>query len=398
MSNVGLRTRHCSPTELPKTPDEWAGQGLLPTPQICEVFLLYLLYLTQKNLFSLIAYKVLKQIQLCRNHWITPLHNLWMTLTDPRTMLFTSQTLTQPWHNHLSSLMTWFLTLALIDSFSTLLNEFINLRPISPVSIKTANGSCHMMAHYAGDAIVQSFNDKQLSHQMLLPHTLYCPEVLINLISSSRLCDIGATFSATSDRMIYINWLTNEQLHATRRPNSNELWAVCSEDQSTCLHVSTDLIHQRMGHLHSSALRKFCNGSSESPTICTSCSLAKSHRHPISSTVPKADKILYQVHSEIVGPLRTCTPGAKQYLFTFIDKHSRFARIYLLACKDELFKAFVTYLTEAECHTGHWLCILKSDCGGKYNSTYFRAYTATHGIKLEQAPANTPQQNLVSER
>lgn len=34
----------------------------------------------------------------------------------------------------------------------------------------------------------------------------------------------------------------------------------------------------------------------------------------------------------------------------------------------------------------------------KYRSTLFRAYADTHGIKLEQAPANTRQQNSIAER
>lgn len=251
------------------------------------------------------------------------------------------------------------------------LERFVNLRPISPVSIKTADGSCHLIAHYAGDALVKSFDERKLSHQMILPHTLYCPQISINLISASRLCDIGATFSGTSDRMVYINSSTGEQPHATRQPNSNDLWTVRMKDQTTCLDVSADLMHQRMGHLHSHALRRFCNDSSKSTTICTSCSLAKSHRHPFSSTLPKAEKILYRIHSDVVGPFQVSTPGGKRYFVTFIDEHSRFARVYLLARKDEVFKTFVNFLTEAERQTGQHLCILKSNRGGEYTSTQF---------------------------
>lgn len=53
-----------------------------------------------------------------------------------------------------------------------LLERFVNLKPITPVSIKTADGSCHMTSHYAGDAIVKSFDEHQTEHQMLLPNTL----------------------------------------------------------------------------------------------------------------------------------------------------------------------------------------------------------------------------------
>lgn len=106
------------------------------------------------------------------------------------------------------------------------LERFINLRPVSPVSIKTADGSCHLTALYSGDVIVKSYGEQGNTHQMLLPDTLYCPNISINLISASKLCDIGATFSGNSRRMIYVNETTGEQLHATRCPQSSELWAV----------------------------------------------------------------------------------------------------------------------------------------------------------------------------
>lgn len=177
-----------------------------------------------------------------------------------------------------------------------------------------------MTAHYAGDALVESFDARHISHQMLLPNTLYCPDISINLISASWLCNAGATFSGDSDRMIYTNNSTGEELHATRRPNSNDLWTVHSTTQSTCLSASSDLMHQQMGHLHSSALQQFCNNRSKSGTMCNSCSLAKSQHHPFKSTLPKADQILYRVHSEVVGPFQTTTPSGKRYFVTFIDK------------------------------------------------------------------------------
>lgn len=55
-------------------------------------------------------------------------------------------------------------------------------------------------------------------------------------------------------------------------------------------------------------------------------------------------------------------------------------------------------MSESERHTGHRLWILKTDRGGEYRSSKFTAFAATHGIKLEQAPAHTPQQNSVAGR
>lgn len=83
---------------------------------------------------------------------------------------------------------------------------------------------------------------------------------------------------------------------------------------------------------------------------------------------------------------------------TFIDEFSRYAKVYLIARKDEVFDRFIDYLTQAERHTGNKLCILKSDRGGEYRSAKLQAYAAVHGIKLEQAPANTPQHDSIAKR
>lgn len=99
-----------------------------------------------------------------------------------------------------------------------------------------------------------------------------------------------------------------------------------------------------------------------------------------------------------MGPFQVNTPGGKRYFMTFINEHSRFARVYLISRKDEVFDKFVTYLAEAERHTGSKLFILKSNRGGEYRSARFQAFAAAHGIKLEQAPANTPQHNSIAER
>lgn len=156
--------------------------------------------------------------------------------------------------------------------------RFINMVPINPISSKTADGSCHLQATHQGDAVVESFDDEGLSHKMIMPGSLYCKDISVNLISAIRLCDAGCTFNGNST-VITFNHPNGGQLHARRQSQSSELWTVRPKASSTCLSVSADIMHQRLGHLHSAALRRFCNGG-KSTTICTSCILAKSHRHP----------------------------------------------------------------------------------------------------------------------
>lgn len=227
--------------------------------------------------------------------------------------------------------------------------------------------------------------------------SLYCKDISINLILAIRLCDAGCTFEGDSTNIVFSH-PNGDKLHVCRTSKSNELWTVRPIPSLTCLSVSTDVMHHRLGHLHSAALRRFCKGGGKSPTLCTSCVLAKSHRHPFQSSMPQADRILYRIHSDVVGPFQTPTPSGNRYFVSFINECSRYARIYLLKRKDEVLNAFRRFLSEAERHTGNSLCILKCDRGGEYSSSQFRAFTASHGIKMEQGPANTPEHNSVAER
>lgn len=213
----------------------------------------------------------------------------------------------------------------------------------------------------------------------------------------ARLCDAGCTFEGNSTSIVFSH-LNSDKLYVCRQSKSNELWTVRPMLSTTCLSVSTDVMHQRLGHLHSAALRRFCKDGGKSLTLCKSCVLAKSHRHPFQSSMPQADKILYRVHSDVIGPFQTPTPSGNQYLVSFINECSRYARIYLLKRKDEVFDAFRKFLSEAERHTGNNLRILQCDRGGEYSSSQFRAFTASHGIKLEQGPAHTPKHNSVAKR
>lgn len=188
------------------------------------------------------------------------------------------------------------------------------------------------------------------------------------------------------------------KLYARRQSNTNKSWTIRPQSTPTCLSVSTDVLHQHMGHLHSAALRRFCNKGGESAGTCTSCIIAKSHRHPFRSSLPQADRLLYRVHSDVVGPFQTSTLSGNQYFVTFIDEHSRYATVYLLKQKSDVFDCFRDYLAAAERQTGQCFCILKCDCGGEYCSSRFQVFASTHGIRLEQGPAHTPEHKLIAER
>lgn len=69
--------------------------------------------------------------------------------------------------------------------------QFLNLNPIDPIPIKTADGNCHLTATHRGDVEIDSYDDNGSLHTITLPDALYCKDIAVNLVSAIRLCDRG---------------------------------------------------------------------------------------------------------------------------------------------------------------------------------------------------------------
>lgn len=293
---------------------------------------------------------------------------------------------------------------------------FKKLRNIRPVTIKSANGG-KMVATQAGDVEIKTFDFDNNEFKTPICDVLYCPEVAVNLISATKLCDLGFVLNGDSSSMSFTHTNGNK-IFACWNPNSMDLWKARVSNTLTQPTISNssmhnkingahtpkaynavaDLHHQRLAHLHSSALQRFCEDGDRMTGKCTSCIMAKSTRKPFSSHLPNTNCLLYRVHSDVVGPIQSATSAGKRYFVTFIDEASRYNKIFLISHKSQVFESFRTYMAEAERHTGEKICILKSDRGGEYRSSQLLAFAATNGIIMEQGPAKTPQHNSVAER
>lgn len=288
--------------------------------------------------------------------------------------------------------------------------KFSELHSISPICIRSANGSDSLVATQAGTVLLSTYDDNNDLCQTTIQHALYCPEVAVNLISTSCLCDNGFFLTGDSCSMSFAN-PNGQRIYATRIPHSMELWAaivsINSQIDSSLISIpipqfqsfsaTADLLHHCFGHLHSASLRRFCS-THDSSKMCTSSILAKSHRRPFPSKLPRSSRILFGVHLDVVGPIQSLTCSGKKYFVTFINEASRFNKIYLISKKSDVFECFQSYPAFAEQYTGQKLCILKSDRGGEYRLSRFLAFAATHGTIIEQGPAKTPQHNGVAER
>ena len=133
--------------------------------------------------------------------------------------------------------------------------------------------------------------------------------------------------------------------------------------------------------------------------FCEPCIDEKHRRSTFPSTGGKrASEILELIHSDVCGKLDTKSLSGAEYFLTFIDDKSRFAWVYVLKQKSEVFSKFVEWKTMIEKATGKQVKTLRSDNGGEYVAKDFEHYLKSNGIGHQLTVRKTPEQNGVAER
>jgi hypothetical protein len=104
--------------------------------------------------------------------------------------------------------------------------------------------------------------------------------------------------------------------------------------------------HARLGHPASSIVRFVvsknslpCVSDSSLDLVCDACQQAKSHQLPYPKSSSVSTSLLELIFSDVWGP--ACDSiGMNKYYVSFIDDFIKFAWIYLLKHKSEVFQKF----------------------------------------------------------
>jgi transposase InsO family protein len=81
------------------------------------------------------------------------------------------------------------------------------------------------------------------------------------------------------------------------------------------------------------------------------------------------------IHMDLVGPARVCSAGGKWYVLVIVDDYSRYAWVFFLADKGEMF-CFVRDLIlrlKNERH-GDAVRAIRSDNGSEFKSSHFENF------------------------
>ena len=82
------------------------------------------------------------------------------------------------------------------------------------------------------------------------------------------------------------------------------------------------------------------------------------------------------VHTDVWGPFPVSSLGGSRFYVTLIDDFSRKVWVYFLKHKSDVFATFTKGKAEVENQTNLKVKCLRSDNGGEYDKSEFKAFCA----------------------
>ena len=135
-----------------------------------------------------------------------------------------------------------------------------------------------------------------------------------------------------------------------------------------------------------------------SPTLCSTCQLAKCHRLPYSRNEHRSSHMLDLIHCDLWGPSPVKSTLGFTYYVLFIDDYSRFTWLYPLKFKFDFFDVFIQFQKFVENQHSARIKIFQSDCGTEFTNNCFKAHLRTSSIHHQLSCPHTPSQNGRAER
>lgn len=245
--------------------------------------------------------------------------------------------------------------------------------------------------------------DLVINSNVTVRNVLHCPEVALNLISTSQLCDQGLTMQLASNDItvkrknsVVLRAKRIDGLYMVHIPPSRSLLLKSSS--------RTTLLHRRMGHLNLKSLRLLTHLSdglvldNDPTTVCDICAQAKATKTPFPPSKSLAKTIGALTHTDICSIGVPALNGNFTMFLVLVDDATRYSTIRLLNHKDDATLAIIQYDRQIHNITGKHMSILQSDNGGEFIGADLRDYCAEHGIFQRTSTPYTPEQNGRAER
>ncbi|KAF5462373.1 hypothetical protein F2P56_018390, partial [Juglans regia] len=225
----------------------------------------------------------------------------------------------------------------------------------------------------------------------VLREVLFVDGLKANLLSISQMCDNGAEVRFSKDMCIVSDNNGNCMMQGTR--TSDNCYGLASKPQYSCNSTkseTTDLWHQRLGHVNHKNLSKIAKkemviglpelGKAETP-VCGSCQLGKQVRTAHKNTTAiLTERPLELLHIDLMGPSRTESLGGKRYILVMVDDFTRYSWVEFLREKGEAPNVIRTLCKKLQNEQGKAIVRIRSDHGREFENSNLESFCDEEGI------------------
>lgn len=160
---------------------------------------------------------------------------------------------------------------------------------------------------------------------------LYVPDLAVNLLSGSRICNKGFRVNFSKDSCEVSSESTGETIATGTEEDG--LYKLRQYDRpKACVAKpgeNLELWHRRYGHLNLDSVKRLpsmvtgIDVRGKDIPACGRCAEGKHHKLPFKATGNRSCELLDLVHSDLCGPMEKPSIGGSKYFVTFIDDASR---------------------------------------------------------------------------
>ena len=306
-----------------------------------------------------------------------------------------------------ASRSTWVIDTGATSHICSDKSMFSDLQAIDPCDITIGDKSQVRATGVGTVSLVISVSGKP--RNATLSKVLFSPDMGYNMLSVSVMgrAGIRSTFDVDCRITKGDKLLAEGHMH-------NGMYLLTTSTDHDCkgpevaLAADLNLWHRRMAHVHTDGIRDMVrNGVIEGVNLdlkknlvrCEGCVYGKSTRAPIPQQGgARANDVLDLVHTDVCGPFPVPSIGGSRYFVSFVDDHCRYAWIFPIKAKSDVYTTFKRWVTMVERSHSKTLKVLQSDNGGEYVSAQMKQLLEQRGVQHRLTAPGNPHQNGVAER
>lgn len=282
-----------------------------------------------------------------------------------------------------------------------------------PIKISVAKNETFIRVTKKGNLSITS----NLGVNGILQDVLFCSDIPYNLLSVKKMQQAGMTIVFGNDGGVQIYHDGKMVIKGESLNNLIGIKFVLDKHAFNTISSSNrvvnnnyELWHQRLGHIGRTKFMEIKNKSMFSDInrlnnikpndiFCESCIHGKQACLPFNKSKSKIVKRpLFNVHSDVCGPITPTTLDGKNYFVIFVDEYTHYCATYLIAHKSDVFAAFRDYVAKCESHFNLRIVNLYCDNGGEYLCNEMKEFCVQKGISYHLTVPYTPALNGIAER